>query len=107
MQGYKLSLLVTAVGLLGCAATANAATSDVGCAPGRPAVAHDSAGRAVSPAPRQLVPCASATGFYVGETGIGVTKQGTVWFSAANREWALARTRDSGAHWDAFSVPGP
>ncbi|MEA2494916.1 MAG: hypothetical protein QOJ29_2827 [Thermoleophilaceae bacterium] len=98
---------VVALAVVGVAATAQAATTDVGCTRDRVAVAHDSAGHAISPAPRQLVPCATETGFYVGETGIGVTKQGTVWFSAANREWALARTRDSGAHWDAFSVPGP
>ena len=40
------------------------------------------------------MPCATETGFYTGETGIGVTRQGTVWFSAANWEWALARSRD-------------
>jgi hypothetical protein len=30
-----------------------------------------------------------------------------VWFSAANWEWALARSGDDGAHWQAFTVPGP
>src|SRR4051794_14445186 len=107
MQAYKLPVLAISLAMLALSGTAHAATPGVGCARDRVAVAHDAAGRAVSPAPRQFVPCASETGFYVGETGIGVTKQGTVWFSAANREWALARTRDSGAHWDAFSVPGP
>jgi hypothetical protein len=107
MGTRRLTALAIGLAVAVCPGSAAAATSDFGCAHDRPALAHDSAGNAVSSAPRRLVPCASETGFYVGETGIGVTEQGTVWFSAANREWALARTRDSGAHWDAFSVPGP
>jgi hypothetical protein len=107
LLALRLTAFAVGLALVALSGTAEAASTDVGCARDRVAVAHDSAGHAISPAPRRLVPCATETGFYVGETGIGVTKQGTVWFSAANREWALARTRDNGAHWDAFSVPGP
>jgi hypothetical protein len=78
-----------------------------GCAPSRPARAYQATGQAVSPAARTLVPCATETGYYTGETGIGVTQRGTVWFSAANWEWQLARSQDSGGHWQAFTVPGP
>jgi hypothetical protein len=99
--GGAIALSVALPGL------AQASFSTAGCAPARPAVAYHAGAKAVSPAPKVLVPCATETGFYTGETGIGVTKQGTVWFSAANWEWQLARTSDSGARWTAFTVPGP
>ncbi|MDQ1695521.1 MAG: hypothetical protein QOJ03_874 [Frankiaceae bacterium] len=57
--------------------------------------------------PRRLAVCATETGFFTGETTIAVTKQGTVWMSAANWEWALARSNDKGRHWTAYTVPGP
>ncbi len=77
-----------------------------GCVPSRPAQAYHPGGQLITP-PQVLVPCATETGFYTGETGIGVTQQGTVWFSAANWEWQMARSEDAGAHWQAFTVPGP
>ena len=100
---------VCACGLLPSAASAARGTAvpPTGCAPARAAEAYHATGQALNPAPRTLVPCATQTGFYTGETGIGVTQQGTVWFSAANWEWQLARTDDDGAHWQAFTVPGP
>src|SRR5437016_13704687 len=103
LQGLAVTL---ALGLV-LPGLAQARSSGAGCVPSRPAVAYRAGGRAVSPAPQTLVPCATQTGFYTGETGIGVTKRGTVWFSAANWEWQLARSNDDGAHWKAFTVPGP
>src|SRR3954468_16423082 len=86
--------------------SAQGASLGAGCAPSRPAVAHYAGGQIV-PAPQKRVPCATETGFYTGETGIGVSPNGTVWFSAADWEWALVRSRDNGAHWERFTVPGP
>ena len=51
--------------------------------------------------------CASSTGLYTGETSIAVTSDGAVWLSAADWEWALARSTDDGGHWQRFAVPGP
>src|SRR2546423_618395 len=92
--------------LLASAAPAPGAPLGPGCAPDRPAIAHHAGGKVVaaSPAP---VPCTTKTGFYPGEPGTSVTPAGTVWFSAADWEWALARTKDLGAHWERFGVPGP
>jgi hypothetical protein len=100
-----IGALVTALGV-GTRAEA-ASRSDTGCAHSRAAQSYFATGQAARPAPRTLVPCATQTGYYTGETGIGVTRQGTVWFSAANWEWQLARSDDAGAHWQAFTVPGP
>src|SRR4051794_31610166 len=87
---------------------AHASSSNrAGCADARRAVAHYAGGVRLAHPPQSLVPCATETGFFTGETTIGVTKQGTVWLSAANWEWALARSRDNGAHWTAYNVPGP
>jgi hypothetical protein len=86
---------------------ASASFTAAGCQPSRAAEAYHPGGKQIRPAPKLLVPCTSVTGFYTGETGVGVTKQGTVWFSAANWEWQLARSKDDGAHWQAFTVPGP
>ena len=88
------------------APAAEGASLGAGCAPSRPAVAYYAGGQIV-PAPQKRVPCATETGFYTGETGIGVSRNGTVWFSAADWEWALARSRDDGATWQRFDVPGP
>lgn len=93
--------------LCGSVSAAAAATTTAGCASSRTAAAYYATGRAVTPPPRKLIPCATDTGYYTGETGIAVTRQGTVWFSAANWEWQLARSDDNGAHWRAFTVPGP
>lgn len=93
--------------------TASAPTPDMitrsggsGCDQSRRAVVHDGKGRRVG-ARSPRVPCATETGFYTGETTIGVTEQGTVWFSAADWEWALVRSRDEGRTWEKFFVPGP
>src|SRR4051812_18265088 len=99
-----LTMVVCAFALT--APAAQGASPGAGCAPGRPAVAHY-AGAHVVPAPQKRIPCATETGYYTGETGIGVSPNGTVWFSAADWEWALGRSRDDGAHWDRFIVPGP
>lgn len=108
MRRPWLSLATLILWTLVSAPAAQAATAPApGCAPARPAVAYHAGGTLVSPAPLRIVPCATETGYYTGETGIGVTKQGTVWFSAANWEWALAKSEDAGAHWQAFTVPGP
>jgi hypothetical protein len=86
---------------------AHAGTSRTGCEASRPAVAHHAGGVLVAHAPRRLIPCSTQTGYFTGETTIAVTRNGTVWLSAANWEWALARSTDKGAHWSAFAVPGP
>jgi hypothetical protein len=105
LTGVRWLGAIVAVGLV-LPPIAHSQVSAAGCAPSRPAIAYNAGGKLISPA-QALVPCATETGFYTGETGIGVTKQGTVWFSAANWEWQLARSSDDGAHWEAFTVPGP
>jgi hypothetical protein len=87
--------------------SASAGSARPGCAPGRPAVAHHAGGRRVARPPRRLIPCATETGYFTGETTIAVTGHGTIWLSAANWEWALARSTDGGSRWTAFTVPGP
>jgi len=104
------ALLAAASLALGVAAVPAAhaiGSNRTGCVTARPAVAHRAGGVRVVPAPRRLVPCATKTGCFTGETTIAVTKQGTVWLSAADWEWALARSTDDGAHWSAYTVPGP
>jgi hypothetical protein len=103
---------VMVVALLACAAlalpTANAAPAHrLGCAANRPAVAHYAGGETIADPPRHLIPCSSDTGYFTGETTIAVTRNGDVWLSAANWEWALAHSRDLGGHWSAYTVPGP
>ena len=102
----SVAAVLTVAAMIGLPAGAHAQASAAGCAPSRPAIAYHAGGRPISP-DQVLVPCATETGFYTGETGIGVTQQGTVWFSAANWEWQMARSDDDGAHWSAFTVPGP
>jgi hypothetical protein len=86
---------------------AHASSTGAGCDSRRPAVAHHAGGVRVAHPPRKLVPCATVTGFYTGETTIAVTGKSTVWLSAANWEWALARSGDNGGHWSSYAVPGP
>jgi hypothetical protein len=69
-----------------------------GCQATRPAVAHYANGQIVTDT-RRLIPCATE-GHYTGETTIGVTANGAVWFSASDWEWALVRSKDNGSHWD-------
>src|SRR3954452_11502118 len=78
-----------------------------GCDPSRPAVAHHAGGKVVDLAAPVRIPCATETGYFTGETGIGVTQTGRVWFSAADWEWALVRSDDKGGHWQRYAVPGP
>jgi hypothetical protein len=78
-----------------------------GCDPHRVTVAHHAGGVTVAHPPRRFVACGTETGHYTGETTIAVTRGGTVWLSAADWEWALARSTDRGAHWAAYTVPGP
>lgn len=78
-----------------------------GCDHPQATVTHAAGGkrvRATGPVP---VGCATETGYYTGETTIAATKDGSVYFSAANWEWALARTKDDGATWEDYTVPGP
>jgi hypothetical protein len=100
-----VALLVA--GLLG-GVPAGGADRRAGCDEQRPAVVHRPGGEVVedAPGPRRI-PCGTETGQYTGETTIGVTGDGTVWFSAADWEWALVRSRDEGATWERFDVPGP
>jgi hypothetical protein len=77
-----------------------------GCDPQRASVAHRSGGEVVQQPPLRIV-CATETGQYTGETTIGVTDSGTVWFSAADWEWALVKSHDQGETWEKFVVPGP
>jgi hypothetical protein len=104
--------IVVACALLGLFGTnltttpAGAGDLEPGCAPSRPATVHRAGGKIVRMPPSRI-PCATETGFFTGETGIGVTKAGTVWFSAADWEWALARSRNKGRTWDSFEVRGP
>lgn len=102
---FALTFLVANLGV-GALQFSAPARSTRGCDPHRPAVAHRAGAKIVKARPLRI-PCASETGFYTGETTIGVTKQGTVWFSAADWEWALVRSRDQGATWERFRVPGP
>src|SRR4051812_15203912 len=87
--------------------TASARDTHAGCTSSRRVVAHLAGGVRVAHPPRHLVVCATDTGHFTGETTIAVTKKGTVWLSAADWEWALARSNDNGAHWSAYTVPGP
>jgi hypothetical protein len=81
------------------------ATSDR-CLPGTPAISH-LAGGAPAKAKATRVACGVETGFYTGETGIAVTKQGSIWFSAADWEWAMVHSKDNGRTWQREAAEGP
>ncbi|MFT5223665.1 MAG: hypothetical protein ACI867_001988, partial [Glaciecola sp.] len=100
--------IVALIGMISTTATSSAASATIGpgCDDGRPAVVHQSGGVPAA-AQRLRIPCGTETGAYTGETTIGVHADGTVWFSAADWEWALVRSQDDGATWETFSVPGP
>ena len=53
------------------------------------------------------MPCGSETGYYTGETGIGVGRDGHVWFSAANWEYSMVRSSDEGRSWEKVTPEGP
>ncbi|HUR51798.1 MAG TPA: sialidase family protein [Mycobacteriales bacterium] len=76
------------------------------CRTGSPAVTHHTGGVVVKARVRR-VPCGSETGYYTGETGIAVMRNGSVWFSAADWEWALVRSRDDGVTWERVAPEGP
>ena len=76
------------------------------CRTASPAVVHHAGGVAVK-ASSKRVPCGSATGYFTGETGIAVTQNGSVWFSAADWEWALVKSTDDGVHWQKVVPEGP
>jgi hypothetical protein len=76
------------------------------CRTGAPAVAHHAGGQALT-APVKRVPCGSETGYFTGETGIGVTRSGSVWFSAADWEWAMVKSVDDGVTWQREVPEGP
>jgi len=76
------------------------------CRTSSPAVTHHAGGAVVKTRVRR-VPCGSATGHYTGETGIAVGRDGHVWFSAADWEWALMRSTDDGVHWEKVVPEGP
>jgi len=115
-----LTLAVAVVGLIqGCShspstASTPSSTASDGCVPSRPAVAHHADGVTVQ-APQGSdvpIPCATKTGFRVGEESIVVTNAGTVLLRPA---WATAttgpaigviRSVDSGANWEAPSTFG-
>lgn len=77
------------------------------CRPQAASVAHHAGGHVVPGVRPARVPCASETGFFTGETGIAVTREGHVWFSAADWEWALVRSTDDGASWQKVVPEGP
>jgi hypothetical protein len=99
-----LALTLGPTSLVGHAAGSNPAGP--GCHPEWPVVTHHAGGQVVTGA-AGLIACANETGYYTGETGIGVTDNGTIWVQAADWEWALARSTDDGATWVDYTVRGP
>ena len=77
------------------------------CNPKAPSVAHHAGGKVVAGVRPARIPCASETGYYTGETGIAVTRDGHVWFSAADWEWAMVRSTDNGKSWQKIVPEGP
>src|SRR4051794_3947462 len=119
MSGSRLSRgPLVRVGLLAAAAMAVVSLAPSGtaaapgggdplCSPDRATIAHRAGGHVVPRHQPARVPCASRTGYYTGETGIAVTGDGSVWFSAANWEHALVRSKDNGHTWEAITPGGP
>jgi len=105
VAGLCLTLVPMSIRGLAFGSTA-ASSNGPGCHSGWPVVAHRAGGQVVQGS-TGLVPCATETGYYTGETTIGVTSGGTIWLQAADWEWALARSKDNGASWVDFTVPGP
>lgn len=101
-------LISTVLMFTGLVVLAGSADAEVGpgCESDRPAVVHRQDG-VLATAERTRVPCGTETGHYTGETTIGVHADGTVWFSAADWEWALVKSSDMGGTWERFAVPGP
>jgi hypothetical protein len=65
------------------AGVSRAATSRAACAPARPAVAADAAGRVLDPQPRGApIPCGTTTGFGAGETRIFATRDALIYAPA-------------------------
>jgi hypothetical protein len=102
-----VALATVALATPGSARPAGAAMADPTCSAKLATVAHHAGGHVVAQRTPARVACASETGFYTGETGIAVSGNGTVWFSAANWESALARSDDNGHTWKAQTPAGP
>jgi hypothetical protein len=101
-----IAVLSLAGGVVAAPSVNARASSDPLCTPERATVAHLAGGRVVHQAPARI-PCASETGYYTGETGIAVTNNGSVWFSAADWEWGLVRSPDKGKTWQRVTPGGP
>jgi len=105
-----VGLLVVAAlvgGGLALAPVTQAAKPFPGCRPGDGAVVHRAGGAVVKSNKPMRIPCGSDTGYYTGETGIAVHPNGDVWFSAADWEWAMVRSRDNGRSWERVAAGGP
>lgn len=101
-----LLAVATSVLVVAVPSEARRAPSHPTCSPERAAVVH-AAGEKVKRVRATRIPCASETGYYTGETGIAVTESGSVWFSAADWEWALVRSADKGRSWERITPGGP
>ena len=110
MRSRLATLLFAVLAVIGIATGANGnvrpALAAGICRVSSPAVAHHAGGPAVK-TPTKRVPCGSATGYFTGETGIAVTRDGHVWFSAADWEWAMVKSEDDGVHWQKVVPEGP
>jgi hypothetical protein len=108
MHGKRSHLLLAAAALVavGLVAGPTAAATPGRCLPGTPTVTHLAGGAPVK-ATATRVACSVETGFYTGETGIAVTKQGSIWFSAADWEWAMVHSKDNGRTWQREAAGGP
>jgi hypothetical protein len=100
------ALVMLAAGLVATAPPGAARNADPLCSPERASTTHVAGGNVLQRKPLRI-PCASETGYYTGETTIGVTSNGSVWFSAADWEWALVRTQDNGKTWERITPGGP
>lgn len=100
------AVALAAAGVVLAAPGSEARKVEATCEPTRATVAHKAGGAVVKRTPLRIA-CASETGYYTGETTIAVTKQGTVWFSAADWEWALVRSADRGKTWERVTPGGP
>ena len=69
-------------------------------------VTHKPGGEVLKTKPARHA-CGFETGYYTGETGIAVTKKGSIWFSAADWEWAMVHSTDNGRTWKREAAGGP
>lgn len=73
------------------------AQSSVGCHAGWPVLVYYSDGKPASA--RRPVPCGVSTGYASSESTVAVSDKGTIFYSPANSENSLGRSRDGGATW--------